>query len=106
MINKKNNAEQTGLTDVTLKKIRHVLSQFPEIQRVCIFGSRAKGTYKPGSDIDIALFGEKISLNTLREVIYQLNEETIMPYFFDIVRYENINNEALVAHINEFGLYL
>ena len=106
MINKKNNAEQTGLTDVTLKKIRHVLSQFPEIQRVCIFGSRAKGTYKPGSDIDIALFGEKISSNTLREVIHQLNEETTMPYFFDIVRYDNINNEALVAHINEFGLYL
>ena len=99
MINKKSVAEQTGLTDVKLQKIRNALSQFSEIQRVCIFGSRAKGTYKPGSDIDITFFGDKISSNTLREVIYQLNEETTMPYFFDIVHYESINNEVKILRL-------
>ena len=106
MTNKKTSAEQTGLTDVTLQKIRHVLMLFSEIEKACIFGSRAKATFKLGSDIDIALFGEKISPKILREVIYQLNEETTMPYFFDIVHYESLNNEVLVAHINEFGLYV
>jgi len=106
-MNKKQvNEEQTGLPEETLKNIRYVLSQYSKIEKACVFGSRAKGNFKSGSDIDIALFGEKISYQTLKKVTYQLNEETTMPYFFDLVHYETINNDALLTHINEFGLRL
>lgn len=106
MIKKQVNEEQTGLPEETLQKIRHVLNQFSEIEKACIFGSRAKGNFKSGSDIDIAIFGGKISYKTLKEVTYQLNEETTIPYFFDLVHYDNINSNALINHINEFGLRL
>jgi len=69
-------------------------------------GSRAKGNFKPGSDIDIALLGEGITPKILQKIAYQLNEETTMPYFFDLVHYESLANEALLAHINEFGIRL
>jgi len=106
MGNNKVNEEQTGLPEETLQKIRHELNQFSEIEKACVFGSRAKGNFKSGSDIDIALFGGGISYKILKEVTYQLNEETTIPYFFDLVHYENINNNALITHINEFGLRL
>ena len=100
------NEEQTGLPEKTLQKIKHVLNQYSEIEKACIFGSRAKGNFKPGSDIDIALFGEAMSYQILKKATYQLNEETTMPYFFDLVHYEAINNDALLTHIDEFGLRL
>ena len=98
--------KHTGLSGKTLQKIKGVLNQFTEVEKACVFGSRAKGNFKLGSDIDIALFGEGITPKILQKMAYQLNEETTMPYFFDLVHYESITNDALLAHIKEFGLCL
>ena len=106
MIKKQANEERTGLSGETLQQIKNVLNQFTEVEKACIFGSRAKGNFKLGSDIDIALFGEEITPKILQKIAYQLNEETTMPYFFDLVHYESITSDTLLAHINEFGLCL
>lgn len=58
------------------------MQQFPEIEKAAIFGSRAKGTYKPGSDLDIAIWGDDISFSTLSRLHAILEEESPMPYFF------------------------
>ena len=105
MIKKEVNKEQTGLSEATLQQINNILNQFIEVEKACVFGSRAKGNFKLGSDIDIVIFGDQVTPKILQKISHQLNEETTMPYFFDLVHYESITNDALLVHINEFGLY-
>lgn len=50
--------EELGLTDKDLKEITGILARFPQIKEALIFGSRALGNYKKGSDIDLVLKGE------------------------------------------------
>ena len=55
----------SGLTESTTAQIRYVFSKHPEIDQVILYGSRAKGNYKPGSDIDLTLIGSSITQNVL-----------------------------------------
>jgi len=70
------------------------MQQFPEIEKAAIFGSRVKGNYKPGSDVDIAIWGNDISFSTLSRLHAILEEESPMPYFFDIVDYSHLNRHG------------
>jgi predicted nucleotidyltransferase len=79
------------------------LSQFPEIEKAIIFGSRAMGNNKPGSDVDLAISGKHIADTTVLRLRYLLNEELPLPYFFDVAHYEKIKNEQLKRHIDEEG---
>ena len=79
-----------------------VFSQFPEIEEVVIFGSRAMGNFKRGSDVDLALKGE-ITERLLRKVLIQLNEEVPLPYIFEIIDYSKISSSNLKKHIDELG---
>lgn len=92
-----------GLLDKDIYYIKEALSKFPEIEKGIIFGSRAMGNYKKGSDIDLALIEENITNNILFKVDDYLNEVYPIPYFFDIVHYENISNTNLKNHIGEYG---
>ena len=83
--------------------IKETLSKFSEIEKGIIFGSRAMGNYKKGSDIDLALIGENITNNILFKVDDYLNEVYPIPYFFDVIHYENISNTKLKNHIDEYG---
>ena len=83
-----------------------ILISFPkhkEIERVMIFGSRAKINYKQGSDVDLALFGEDITLDILGSIQNYLNEETLLPYQFDILHYEKISNSLVKENIDLWG---
>ena len=93
-----------GLKENNIAEIKTILMQFPEVKSAKIFGSRAKGNYKNGSDIDIALFGENMSTTIAWKISGILNEETIMPYHFDILSYKNLKNNDLVSHIDRVGL--
>lgn len=42
-----------GLKSSDLDYIINTIKKFPQIKKAVIFGSRAKGNFKPGSDIDI-----------------------------------------------------
>lgn len=92
-----------GLSEQTLDIIQKTCSYFPEIQKVLIFGSRAKGSAKPGSDIDLAILGETVTDAIARKLSYQLNEETTLPYEFDIVCLNTLENNHLKEHINRVG---
>ena len=95
-----------GLTKKDIKYIREIFFTFPEVWQAIIFGSRAMGNYKNGSDVDIALKGENISHETITKIKYILNEELALPYFFDVVHYETLKNENLIKHVDNFGKIL
>lgn len=90
-----------GLMERDIYYINKVLAKFIEVDKALIFGSRAMGNYKKGSDVDIALIGDNISNNILMKIEDQLNEVYPIPYFFDILIYKDINNEKLKEHIDE-----
>jgi len=88
-----------GLKPQELETIKKVFRD-NNVDNAIIFGSRAKGNYKKGSDIDIAVDqGEK-------KLSYLLNEETNLPYFFDVVNRKKIKNKNLLEHIERAGVRL
>jgi len=57
-----------GLSDKTIKQIEAVLSNFSEVEKAVLYGSRAKGNFKQGSDIDLTLYGKGLSLQILHKI--------------------------------------
>ena len=96
----------TGLTENDLQETISVLKQFPEVEQALIFGSRAKGNYKNGSDVDLALKGSELTFATATRISYLLNEETQMPYTFDVVQFKTITSPELIEHINRVGIFI
>lgn len=92
-----------GLRDSDLECIHQAFKRYPNIQEAVLFGSRAKGTYHPGSDVDIALKGTNLKDTVLALSIY-LNQESIMPYEFDLIDYQAIDNKELLEHIDRVGI--
>jgi predicted nucleotidyltransferase len=95
-----------GLTEQELKDIIAILEKYPAVSQAIIFGSRAKGNYRSGSDIDISIEGEEIDHQVVNEISFILNEETILPYHFDIINHASIKSPELVAHIKRAGKVL
>lgn len=92
----------SGLKTKDIELLHDTFAKFPEVREVRIFGSRAMGNFKPGSDVDLALFGEK-SLECTTRISSILNEELPLPYLFDVIDYDAITNPDLKKHIDEFG---
>lgn len=93
-----------GLFDSDISSIIEVISHHEKVESATIFGSRAKGNFKNGSDVDIALKGEDLDFDTISEVSYLLNEETNMPYKFDVLNYHTVKEPELVKHIDRVGI--
>lgn len=92
-----------GLKEETVKKIVEVFGKHEEIEKAVIYGSRAKGNYSNGSDIDIVLFGDALNLNVLHEIENEI-DDLLLPYTIDLSIYHNIKNEKLLEHINRVGI--
>lgn len=95
-----------GLKDNQIKEIVDKIQKFPEIEKAVIYGSRARGDFKPSSDVDIAIFGEKTNWALSASLQDELEEETYLPYFFDVVSYNTITSNDLKAEINKYGKIL
>lgn len=92
-----------GLSEADLAAVVTILQKHEEVEEACIYGSRAKGNYKNGSDVDIAVKGTRITHKVITSISFELNEETTMPYHFDVVNFDTISNKDLVDHINRIG---
>lgn len=95
-----------GLLDRDLKFISEAVGKYPEVEMVILFGSRAMGNHKKGSDVDLALVGDTLTRRVLLRIVDDLNEVYPLPYFFDILIYHEIDNDALRRHIDEVGLVI
>ncbi len=93
-----------GLSINTKFQIKEILSTVDEVESADIFGSRSLGNYKNGSDIDLVLYGAKLTEEIRLRISTQLNEELPLPYYFDIVVYSLIQNQALKDHIDQYGV--
>ena len=89
------------LTNKNLNIIKNTIIKFPEIEQWILFWSRSMGNYKKWSDIDIAIKWKNINLDTVSRLHGILEDETPLPYFFDIVDYNTINNTELIEHIDQ-----
>ena len=94
--------ERFGLSENAMAQIKAVLSGYPAIERAVIYGSRAKGNHKPGSDIDLTLIGQRITEAELLALENRL-DDLLLPYTFDISRFETLQNAQLIDHINRIG---
>ena len=93
-----------GLLNEDVEKIIKVFKNQPKVQSALIFGSRAKGNFKPGSDVDLVLKGTELDFGIVNQISYWLNEETTMPYKFDVLDYKSITETDLVEHIDKVGI--
>lgn len=91
-----------GLKPAVIAQMNEVFERFPEVGQVILYGSRAKGTFKPGSDIDLCLVGEGLSLATLLKIDTAL-DDLLLPYKIDLSIRDHIDNAELQAHINRVG---
>ena len=88
-----------GLPQDALRKIERCLQQYPELQWVKVYGSRAKGNYESSSDIDLA-FSSNIDVSAS---LLAALDAVATPYLFDVTHYETIDNAALKEHIDRVG---
>jgi len=95
--------ETFGISEKSYLLIIDVLKSFPEVEAAIIFGSRAKGNYKNGSDIDLALIGESLNSKTILDIAGILNEGIPIPYHVDVVNYHSISTPELKEHIDRVG---
>ncbi len=93
----------TGLNISEIESILSILKKYPKITDAILFGSRAKGNFSNGSDIDIALKGEDLVLNDLLDISTEF-DELPLPYKFDLVLYHRIKEIALIEHIDRIGI--
>jgi len=91
-----------GLSDETIEQIRGVLARHPAIEKAVLYGSRAKGTFKPGSDIDLSLHGATITVNELGDIDSEL-DDLLLPYTFDLLIFDTLGHPKLREHIERVG---
>ena len=91
-----------GLNDAFILKLQRIFSRYKQIDKVLIYGSRAKGTARNGSDIDLSLVGENLNLALLYEIDNCI-DELDSPYLFDLSLFTQIDNPDLIDHINRVG---
>ena len=93
-----------GLPQSTVQKICAVLSRYPQVERAILYGSRAKGNYKNGSDIDLTLRG---GADLTLKVLYRISDELddlLLPYTIDLSILDQISDPDVVEHIQRVGM--
>lgn len=94
--------ETFGLPASTIEKITGVFENHPEIEKAIIYGSRAKGNYRRGSDIDITLEGENLTISGLFKIENEL-DDLLLPYMIDLSIYHKLKTQGLIEHIQTYG---
>jgi predicted nucleotidyltransferase len=94
-----------GLSDKTLETVRAILATCPELDKALVYGSRAMGNYRTGSDIDITLIGASLTMDMLFQLARQFDESNL-PYMVDLSIMASINNPNLLDHIERIGQVL
>jgi len=94
-----------GLEEIDSDSIISILSKNPKVESIILFGSRAKGNYNPGSDIDLAIKGDQLKLQDVIEFQLEI-DKLYLPNKVDILLMNRIEERALIDHINRVGIVL
>ena len=98
-------ATRTGLPSHAIGKLRSLFACWPAVESVVLYGSRAKGNFRPGSDIDITILGEGVALDDLLRIDTAI-DDLLLPWTVDLSRRVDIENPDLLAHIDRVGIEL
>lgn len=97
---------QHGLSAQKLQKIRDVFVRYPQVEEAVLYGSRARGDYKNGSDIDLTLRGStELTLTILSQIVNDLDDQ-LLPYTIDLSIFKNIRNPEMIEQIKRVGVAL
>lgn len=92
-----------GLTEAVIRKICAVLARYPQVDQAILYGSRATGLYRHGSDIDLTLLGgEDLTLSVLSWIMDDL-DELLLPYTFDLSIFHHLADAELIGQIRRLG---
>ena len=94
---------QYGLTTETIEKLQTVFKSYPTVERVILYGSRALGTYKASSDIDLTIFTLETNLSFLHKIENDI-DDLLLPYKVDLSLYSGLDNKNLQDHIQRVGI--
>lgn len=94
-----------GLSPQTVERIVTVMARYSRIERAVIYGSRAKGDHRPGSDIDLTLFGEGLDFILRVRLLSEL-DDLLLPYQFDLSLFADLTHPGLIDHIRRVGVVL
>lgn len=93
-----------GLSEQVIAQIHSVLRKHPQVRQAILYGSRAKGCYKPGSDIDLTLIGrDDLTLDVLYRISWEL-DDLLLPYTFDLSLFHQIDDPDVIEHIRRVGV--
>ena len=92
-----------GLKEQTIESICGVFARHPLVEKAMLYGSRAMGNFKPGSDIDLTLFGESLTSLELGIIDEEL-DDLLLPYQIDLSISHRIENMDLREHIERVGV--
>ena len=91
-----------GLSDTVIKELQEVFRRHANIEKVLIFGSRSKGNYRPGSDIDLAVIGKDLDYSQLLEIRCEIDDLELL-YSIDLLDYQKKKGTPLGDHIDRVG---
>lgn len=94
-----------GLAEETVEKIQAVLAGFPQVEKAVVYGSRANGNFKAGSDIDLTLFGDGLTDKVMSRIYWAL-DDLLLPYKIDLSLFSGLKHPALIDHVRRFGIIL
>ena len=87
-----------GLQETTIEKICSVLASHPQIEKALLYGSRAKGNYKNGSDIDLTLVGgQDLTMQVLFRIMDEI-DDLLLPYSFDLSIFNHISDPDVIEN--------
>lgn len=98
-----NKTEHYGLKPHIIEQINSVFAHYPQIETVILYGSRAKGNFRYGSDIDLTIKGEDLTLSQLLKIENEL-DDLLLPYKIDLSLLEKIKDADLLDHIRRVGI--
>lgn len=95
--------DRFGLKEATIQKICTVLAAYPQVEQAILYGSRAKGNYKNGSDIDLTLLGNAdLTVKVLYHILNDL-DNLLLPYTIDLSILSHIQDPDLLGDIQRVG---
>lgn len=92
-----------NLPKTVIEKINGVFCKYPEINTVILYGSRAKGNHRLGSDIDLCIKSTDLSYTKFLRLQNEI-EELSLPWKIDLSLHQDIDNQELLKHIQTVGL--
>ncbi len=94
-----------GISEKSFKILKDAFRRYPQVEEVIIFGSRAKGTAKKGSDIDLAIKGSECDESLALDIKAYINHDELpIPYMVDVINYSSLKQRDIKEHIDRVGL--